>query len=80
MSEIGENLKNLVLKGIEAIGTKANDIASSAKQKVGEFNLENEQKDLFSDIGSKVYELFKQGADLPDELAEEADRFLRNQA
>ena len=46
MSEIGENLKNLVLKGIEVIGTKANDIASSAKQKVGEFNLANEQKDL----------------------------------
>ena len=71
MTEIGENLKNLVLKGIEVIGTKANDIASSAKQKVGEFNLENEQKDLFSNIGSKVYELFKQGADLPGELAEE---------
>ena len=71
MSEIGENLKNLVLKGIEVIGTKANDLASSAKQKVGEFNLENEQKDLFSNIGSKVYELFKQGADLPGELAEE---------
>ena len=71
MSEIGENLKNLVLKGIEVIGTKANDIASSAKQKVGEFNLANEQKDLFSNIGSKVYELFKQGADLPAELTEE---------
>ena len=54
MSEIGENLKNLVLKGIEVIGTKANDIASSAKQKVGEFNLANEQKDLLSKIGSKV--------------------------
>ena len=71
MSEIGENLKNLVLKGIEVIGTKANDIASSVKQKVGEFNLANEQKDLFSNIGSKVYELFKQGADLPAELTEE---------
>ena len=71
MSEIGENLKNLVLKGMEVIGTKANDIASSAKQKVGEFNLANEQKDLFSTIGSKVFELFKQGSVLPDELAEE---------
>ena len=71
MSEIGENLKNLVLKGIEVIGTKANDIASSAKQKVGEFNLANEQKELFSAIGSKAFEMFRQGADLPEELAEE---------
>ena len=71
MSEIGENLKNLVLKGMEVIGTKANDIASSAKQKVGEFSLANEQKELFSAIGSKVFELFKQGAALPDELTEE---------
>ena len=73
MSEIGENLKNLVLKGIEVIGTKANDIASSAKQKVGEFNLANEQKDLFSNIGSKVYELFKQGAELTEELKKAAE-------
>ena len=71
MSEIGENLKNLVLKGIEVIGTKANDIASGAKQKVGEFNLANEQKELFSAIGSIVFEMFRQGADLPGELAEE---------
>ena len=71
MSEIGENLKNLVLKGIEVIGIKANDIASGAKQKVGEFNLANEQKELFSAIGRKVFEMFRQGADLPGELAEE---------
>ena len=71
MSEIGENLKNLVLKGIGVIGTKANDIASGAKQKVGEFNLANEQKELFSAIGRKVFEMFRQGADLPGELAEE---------
>ena len=71
MSEIGENLKNLVLKGIEVIGTKANDIASGARQRVGEFNLANEQKELFSAIGNKVFEMFRQGADLPGELAEE---------
>ena len=71
MSEIGENLKNLVMKGIEVIGNKANDIASSAKQKVGEFNLANEQKDIFSSIGSKVYELYRQGAEVPEILADE---------
>lgn len=34
MSEIGQNLKNIVLKGIDLIGSKASDLASNAKQKV----------------------------------------------
>ena len=71
MSEIGENLKNIVMKGIEALGNKANNFASSARQKVGEFNLANEQKDLFSAIGSKVFELAQQGVEFPDELKED---------
>ena len=71
MSEIGENLKNIVMKGIEVIGNKANDLASSAKQKVGEFNLSNEQKELFSSIGSKAFDLFQNGVELPDELTED---------
>ena len=57
MSEIGENLKTIVMKGIEVIGNKASNIASNAKQKVGEFNLANEQKELFCVIGSKALEL-----------------------
>lgn len=68
MSEIGENLKNIVMKGIEVIGNKANILASSAKQKVGEFNLTNEQKDLFCEIGSKVFDLSRQGVEFPGEL------------
>lgn len=71
MSEFGESLKNLVMKGIEVIGNKANDLASSTKLKVGEFNLENEQKDLFSAIGSKVFELYRQGVGFPEELEDE---------
>ena len=71
MSEIGDNLKNLVMKGIEVIGNKAESIASNAKQKVGEFNLVNEQKDVFSVIGSKVYEMFRQGIVFPDELQDD---------
>ena len=71
MSEIGENLKNIVMKGIEVIGNKASNIASNAKQKVGEFNLASEQKDLFCAIGSKVLELSKQGIEFPEDLKED---------
>ena len=71
MSEIGENLKNIVMKGIEVIGNKASNIASNAKQKVGEFNLANEQKELFCVIGSKALELSKKGIEFPEELKED---------
>lgn len=71
MSEIGENLKNIVMKGIEVIGNKAGSFASNAKQKVDEFNLMNAQKDLFCAIGSKVFEMSKNGTAFPDELQEE---------
>ena len=74
MSEIGENLKNIVMKGIEVIGNKAGNIASTARQKVGEFNLANDQKELFSLIGSKVLELSKQGVEFPEELKEDLKR------
>ena len=71
MSEIGENLKNIVMKGIEVIGNKASNIASNAKQKVGEFKLANEQKELFCVIGSKALELSKKGIEFPEELKED---------
>lgn len=71
MSEFGGSLKNIVMKSIEAIGNKASDLAAGAKQKVGEYNLANEQKDVFSEIGSKVFELSKQGVAFPEELQED---------
>ena len=71
MSAFGGSLKSIVKKSIEALGNKASDLAAGAKQKVGEYNLANEQKDVFSDIGSKVFELSKQGVAFPEELQED---------
>ena len=71
MSEFGGSLKNIVMKSIEAIGNKASELTAEAKQKVGEYNLANEQKDVFSEIGSKVFELSKQGVAFPEELQED---------
>ena len=71
MSEFGGSLQSIVKKSIEALGNKASDLAAGAKQKVGEYNLANEQKDVFSDIGSKVFELSKQGVAFPEELQED---------
>ena len=71
MSEFGQNLKDFVLKGIETIGSTVGSLASSTRQKVDEFNLENEKKDLFAGIGQKVYELYQQGAEVSDALRDD---------
>ena len=36
MSELGQNLKNAVMKGIEAIGNTATSLASNTRQKMEE--------------------------------------------
>lgn len=60
MSEIKENLKELV-----------RSIASTTKQKVSAYNLANEKEDLFTAIGSKVYQLWKDGEAIPECLTED---------
>ena len=65
MSEIVQNLKTIVLKGIDLIGTKANDIASSARQKVDIYNMESEKKTLLEKAGTHAYELYRQGTVFP---------------
>ena len=60
MSEVKENLKELI-----------RSIASTTKQKVSAYNLANEKEDLFTGIGSKVYEMWKQGETIPECLTED---------
>ena len=68
MSETVQNIKNIVLKGIEAIGSKASDLASSTRQKMDIMNLESQKKELISTIGEKVMDLSQQGTLFPNEI------------
>ncbi len=68
MSEFGENLLNMVKKSFEAIGNKAGDIASNAKQKVDQFNLANQKNDLFAEIGRRIYDMAREGKNVPEGL------------
>lgn len=68
MSETVQNIKNIVLKGIEAIGSKASDLASSTRQKMDIMNLESRKKELISTIGEKVMDLSLQGTLFPNEI------------
>lgn len=68
MSEIGQNLKNIVLKGIDLIGSKASDLASNAKQKVDLLSLTGQKNDLLAEIGKKVLGMSREGMAFPDEI------------
>ena len=69
MSELGQNLKDLVLKGIDKIGSTASGLASSTKQKVNELALKGKKNEILEALGEKVYEAWKNGAEMPEELA-----------
>ena len=68
MGEINRNLKNAWMRGIEAIGKTASNIASNTRYKVDEMNLLNRRKEILNDFGAKAYALWEQGASFPDEL------------
>jgi len=70
MSETVQNLKNIVMKGIEVISNKANDFASGARQRVDVYNLENKREELLTSIGSHVFSLSEKGTLFPDEIEE----------
>ena len=70
MSEFGQNLKNIVMKSIETIGTTAGSIATNTRQKVEEFNLSNNLRDIYAEIGAKVFDLSKHGTEFPADLSE----------
>ena len=69
MPELKQNLKDLVIKGIDAIGNTASSLASSTKQKVNELALKGRRNDILEAFAEKAYTAWKNGAELPEELA-----------
>lgn len=68
MANLGINVKTALLKGLEAIGDAASSIGTSAKQKLSEMHLANRRDDLRKAIPDLAMLLWKQGAELPNEL------------
>ncbi len=76
MSEFGQNLKDLVIKGIDAIGNTASSLASSTRHKVNEIALKGKRNEILEAFGEKAYEAWKNGTDLPEELAADLKEVL----
>ena len=71
MAEFGSNLKNIWMRGMEAIGNTASNIASNTRFKVDEMNLVNRRGEILKDFGAKAYALWQKGAHFPEELEEQ---------
>ena len=68
MAQFGNKIKLTVLKGMEAIGQGASNLASSAQQRLQELNLENQRRELLNAFPLKAYELWQKGESFPQPL------------
>ena len=69
MADLRESIKGIWLKGMEAIGNTASNIASNTKSKVDEMNLVNRRADILREFGNQAYALWQKGEKFPQELA-----------
>ncbi len=77
MADLGAAVKGIWIKGMEAIGNAASNIATNTRSKVDEMNLMNRRTEILSDFGEKSYALWQKGERFPEELEEELDELQK---
>ena len=70
MASLGNNLKVAFLRGLEAVGRGASNMASNAHQKLNEINLETRRRELLSEMPVRALDLWQQGEPMPQPLGE----------
>lgn len=70
MAKLGNRLKLAVLKGMEAVGKGASNLASNAHMKVSEINLETRRREILSEFTVRAHELWQKGVELPQPLGD----------
>ena len=70
MKSFSSKVKITLLKGMEALGTTASNLASNAKLKVNEINLETRRREILTDFSLQAFELWQKGVQLPPSLSE----------
>lgn len=69
MSAWNQNVKTLLLKGLERVSHTASSLADNAHQKLDELNLETRRSELLHEIPVQALELWQNGVELPEELS-----------
>lgn len=70
MATLGNNVKTAFLKGLEALGKSASNMASSAHHRLNEINLETRRRELLSEIPVRALDLWQQGEPMPAQLGD----------
>ncbi len=70
MASLGSNVKTAMLRGLEALGRGASNMASNAHQKLNELNLETRRRELLNEIPVRALDLWQQGTELPEPLGD----------
>lgn len=69
MANFTEKVKSAWFKCVESVGQGAANLADNAKQKLSEINMESRRKEIVAQLPSKLMQLWKDGAALPEELS-----------
>lgn len=69
MANFTEKVKSVWFKCVESVGQGAANLADNAKQKLSEINMESRRKEIVSQLPAKLMQLWKNGVELPEELA-----------
>ncbi len=70
MANYINKIKLACLKGMEAIGKSASNLASNAHTKVTEINLETRRRELMGEFPLKAHDLWQNGVALPEPLGD----------
>ena len=70
MAKLGNQMKLALLKGMEAIGKGASNLASNAHLKVSEMNLETRRREILSEFPLRAHDLWQKGVELPAPLGD----------
>lgn len=68
MARFGTRLRLAWLRGVEALGTSASNMASNAQFKVMEVNMESRRREIMTEFNLKAFELWQKGVELPPAL------------
>ena len=70
MPTITDKIRTTWFKCMESLGQGAANLADNAKQKLAEINMEARRKEVVADLPTKLMQMWKDGAELPQELNE----------
>ena len=70
MADFKNQVKSLWIRGMEAVGNTASNIASNTKYKVDEMNIQNKRRENINSLGVQAYMLWQKGVDFPEEMIE----------